>query len=304
MKVVKPTPITAAMLVSTTATETYAAWNGATAYTVGDTVLITITQRLYERLISGTTATSPDLDAVNWLDVGPTNKWAMFDREISTATTATTSMTVVVKPGYVNSIGFFGLVGATLEITVRDALAGNIVYGDATLTGPLSASLNGTVIGDWYQYFFEPNTQLTEFTLSDLPPYTDAHITVKVLGSGTVACGILDVGNFYDIGEVLNGASVGITDYSRKDTDEFGVTSFVRRGFAKRLTSRMLVENAQLNKVVSILSNLRATPCTWIGTASQGYEVLSVFGFYRDFSVEVAYPTTSFCSLEIEGTTQ
>jgi hypothetical protein len=32
MKVIKPTPITAAMLVSTTATETYSAWNAATAY--------------------------------------------------------------------------------------------------------------------------------------------------------------------------------------------------------------------------------------------------------------------------------
>lgn len=71
MKVIKPTPITAAMLISTNAAETYAAWNGATAYVVGNIVLLTSTQRLYERLVAGTTATSPELDPTNWLDIAP-----------------------------------------------------------------------------------------------------------------------------------------------------------------------------------------------------------------------------------------
>ena len=304
MKVVKPTTLTAAMLVSTDATETYAAWNAATAYVVDDIVLRTATQRLYQRLIAGTTATAPESDTVNWLDIAPSNKWAMLDRETSTSTTATTSMTVVLKPGYVNSIGLFGLVGTTLEITVRDALAGNIVYGNEALDGPLVITLDGTVISDWYQYYFEPFLQLSEVARLDLPPYGDAHITVKISGTGTVACSILDVGTFYDLGGTEYGAGISIVDYSRKETDTFGTSTFVRRGFARRLNARMMFDNAQLNKITSILAALRSTPCTWVGTDTENYEALSVFGFFEDMDVDVAYPTKSYCTVNVQGLVQ
>jgi len=296
MKVVKPTTLTAAMLVSTDAAETYSAWNAATAYVLDDIVLRTTTERLYQRLVAGTTATAPESDTVNWLDIGPSNKWAMFDGEISTATTKSTSLTVVLKPGYVNSLALFGLVGSNLAVTVRDALAGNIVY-------TLSQDLDGTIIADWYQYFFEPVVQLAELVLTDLPPYGDAHITVVLTGTGTVECGICLAGTFYTLGDTQYGASVGIIDYSRKETDAFGVTTFVRRAYSKRMSAKLMLDNVQMNKVQRVLADLRATPCAWIGADDVTYAPLVVYGFYKDFSIEVAYPTASYCSLEVEGLT-
>ena len=296
MKVVKPTTLTAAMLVSTDAAETYSAWNAATAYVLDDIVLRTTTERLYQRLVAGTTATAPESDTVNWLDIAPSNKWAMFDGEISTATTKSTSLTVVLKPGYVNSLALFGLVGSNLAVTVRDALAGNIVY-------TLSQDLDGTIIADWYQYFFEPVVQLAELVLTDLPPYGDAHITVVLTGTGTVECGICLVGTFYPLGDTQYGASVGIIDYSRKETDAFGVTTFVRRAYSKRMSAKLMLDNVQMNKVQRVLADLRATPCAWIGVDDSTYAPLVVYGFYKDFSIDVAYPTMSYCSLEVEGLT-
>ena len=296
MKVVKPTTLTAAMLVSTDAAETYTAWNAATAYVLDDIVLRTTTERLYQRLVAGTTATAPESDAVNWLDIAPSNKWAMFDGEISTATTKSTSLTVVLKPGYVNSLALFGLVGSNLAVTVRDALAGNIVY-------TLSQDLDGTIIADWYQYFFEPVVQLAELVLTDLPPYGDAHITVVLTGTGTVECGICLVGTFYPLGDTQYGASVGIIDYSRKETDAFGVTTFVRRAYSKRMNAKLMLDNVQMNKVQRVLADLRATPCAWIGADDVTYAPLQVYGFYKDFSIDVAYPTMSYCALEVEGLT-
>ena len=296
MKVVKPTTLTAAMLVSTDAAETYSAWNAATAYVLDDIVLRTTTERLYQRLVAGTTATAPESDTTNWLDIAPSNKWAMFDGEISTATTKSTSLTVVLKPGYVNSLALFGLVGSNLAVTVRDALAGNIVY-------TLSQDLDGTIIADWYQYFFEPVVQLAEVVLTDLPPYGDAHITVVLTGTGTVECGICLVGTFYTLGDTQYGASVGIIDYSRKVTDEFGITTFVRRAYSKRMSAKLMLDNVQMNKVQRVLADLRATPCAWIGVDDTTYAPLVIYGFYKDFSIDVAYPTMSYCALEVEGLT-
>lgn len=295
MKVIKPTPITAAMLISTNAAETYAAWNGATAYVVGNIVLLTSTQRLYERLVAGTTATSPELDPTNWLDIAPSNKWAMFDNVVSTQTERASNLNVVIKPGLANSIALFGLSGQSITVVERDALAGSIVYTSTT-------NLDSSVVYDWYMYFFEPNVQISELVITDLPPYRDAHITVDLTSSSTAKIGIASIGTFYSLGRTQYGASIANIDYSRKETDEFGVTSFVRRAYSKRLSAQLRLNNGQINNIHNILSELRATPCPWVSVEDDSqYSALSIFGFYKDFSIEIQYFDESLCNLEVEG---
>ena len=114
---------------------------------------------------------------------------------------------------------------------------------------------------------------------------------------------MLLAGTFYELGDTQYGASSGITDYSVKDTDAFGVTTFVQRAYSDRNSLSLMFDNAQLNKVKGVLKSVRATPCAWIGTDVDGYEVLDTLGFYRDFSIVISYPTQSLCSLEIEGLT-
>ena len=46
---------------------------------------------------------------------------------------------------------------------------------------------------------------------------------------------------------------------------------------------------------------LRSTPVVWIG--SPGYESTIIYGFCRDFNVELALPTHAHCSFRIEGLT-
>ena len=297
MKVIKPVAVTDAVLISSTAPETdHAAWAAGTAYSVGNRVIRTSTHRIYERLIAGTTATAPELDSVNWIDIAPTNRWAMFDSEVSTQTALTSPLTVVIKPGLVNGLALFGLSGTTLVVTVRDGLAGPVVY-------TRTIGLDGTVIADWYQYFFEQYDQRAEVVLTNLPPYSTSHITISVTGGGTVSIGVVAAGTVYFIGDTQQDASVSIIDYSRKETDAFGFTTFVRRAYSKRMNLRLLLTNSQLNKVQRVLADLRASPAAWVGTDVAGYEPLTVYGFYKDFSIDIAYAQLSYCSIEIEGLT-
>lgn len=251
---------------------------------------------IWESVQTPNTGHIPGSDALYWAAIAPTNRWAMFDGEISTQTVQAGSLTVVLKPGCVNSLALFGLEGASLDVTVRDGLAGPVVYSRTVV-------LDGTLIADWYQYFFEPSVQLGEVVLTDLPPYGNAHVTVSLGGSGSVKCGILVAGTAYALGDTQYGASAGIIDYSRKDTSATGTTTFVRRRYSKRMSAPLMLQNAQLNKVQRVLADLRATPCAWIGTDAPGFEPLTIFGFYRDFSIDVAYPAHSLCSLEVEGLT-
>lgn len=294
MKVVKPIVISDAVLVSSSAVEVYADYSPATPYALNARCLSV--GRIWECIQGPSTGNAPETSPLYWTNTGPTNTAAMFDGKISTQTAQASPLAVVVKPGYANSLSLFGLEGATLDVTVRNGLAGPVVYTK-------SISLDGTIIADWYQYFFEPGVQLGEVVLTDLPPYGDAHIEASIGGPGTVKCGHFAVGTFYDLGGTNYGVSIGIIDYSRKDTSASGATTLNVGDFANRMSGDVSFVNGQINKVHRVLRSLRAIPCVYIGTDVPGYEPLTVFGFFRDFNIVVPNPSQSLCSIEIEGLT-
>jgi hypothetical protein len=110
------------------------------------------------------------------------------------------------------------------------------------------------------------------------------------------------VGTYYDLGATQYGATAGILDYSVKTTDSFGNTTVVKRTYAKRMTSNLMINNNIVDAVVNLLSAYRSTPLVWVG-AESNYTSLIVYGFYKDFDVNIAYPDYSSCSLTIEGLT-
>ena len=273
----------------------HAAWVAATAYTAGNRVIRTGVHRIYQRVISGTTATAPESDTVNWVDVGPTNAWAMLDGEVSTATIIADSIKVTLAPGRVTGLSLFGLVGSSVSAVVVDGDTGAEVYRASTV-------LDAAVIQDWWAYVYEPFRQQTEWVLSDLPPYTNARISVVISGTFT-ACAAVVVGTVYGLGGTLIGPRLGITDYSRKETDEFGAATFVRRAYAKRLTCELLLNTSDLAGALAILSDLRATPAVYIAATTTELNPLLIYGWYRDFGITVAYATRCLCSLDLEGLT-
>lgn len=296
MKVIAPTTFDAAThLVSTTAVETYAAYNAATTYAKDD--FVDYGTHIYQSLVNSNTGNQPDISPTFWVLIGPDNTHAMFDDQISTATVSATPLTVVLDTGLCNSLALFGLVGNQVDVTITDGAAGPTIYSE-------TISLDGTFIFDWYQYFFEPYVQIEEIVLTDLPPYVDARMTVELTGSGNVQVGQLVFGTQYELGDAEYGASIGIIDYSTKETDAFGITTFVQRAFSKRMTARLMLETVQIARVQQVLARIRAKPAVWVGVPDDStFTLLTVYGFFRDFSIEVSYPTQSYCSLEIEGLT-
>lgn len=301
MKFIKPITIVQGngKLVSTTATEAVAAYAAGTTYALGQQVYVAADMRVYESLQAGNIGHTPATSPTWWLDVGPMNQWAMFDGEISTATTAASSLTVVLDVGPVNSLALFGLVGDTLTLTMTDGPGGATIYSR-------TVNLDGTLISDWYQYYFEPDVQMGELFLSDLPTYWAARLTITLTSTGSVACAHCSVGTGYWIGDAKYGAGLGIDDYSRVETDEFGITTLVRRRSAKTLDVAVMLPNVQINKVFNLLDGMRATPCVWslVDSDPDGvYAPFLVFAVYRKARVEIAYPRESLLSLELKGMT-
>jgi hypothetical protein len=299
MKVIKPTPVTPAMILASNAVEAYANWSVGSSYSKDAIVDYGI--GYWISLVNNNLGNVPDApDSTFWAFVSPDNKHAMFDGQVSTSTTrASSPLTVTIAPGLVNSLAMIDLVGSSVTIEMRDGGASPPVYSR-------TVNLDGSLVFDWYTYFFEPFVQLAEVVLTDLPPYATGQITMTLSRTGSVSIGELLVGTVYELGEqgMEQGASVGIIDYSRKDTDnDTGKTTFVRRAYSKRMSGQFLLNNGQLNAVQRVLAEIRAVPSVFIGSEAEDYSPLIVYGFYRDFSIDIAYPTKSFCRIEVEGLT-
>jgi hypothetical protein len=295
MKVIKPITFSTSMLLSTNATETVAVWVIGTPYPKDAEV--NYANSIYVSIQPSNTGKQPDTNPEWWIRKSSNNTYSMFDEFVNTQTTRNSNLTVTVQPNAIfNSIAVFNISGAnTLQVTVKDGVSGPTVYDSGML------SLDDTIIVDWYMYFFEPYDLKSDIILQGIPPYSTGVITASFSGGSAVAVGNFIFGIIYDIGQTQYGANAGIRDYSTKDPNAFGITSLVKRAFSKRMNANLYVSNGDIRFVRKLLEDLRATPAVWVGTDDDTYDVLNVYGYYKDFNMEISYPSYSLCSLEIEG---
>lgn len=278
---------------------TYAEYDVAAAYALNDIVISAVTvgatHHAYQSLAAGNVGNALS-DATKWLDLGATNRWAMFDLVNGTTTTSAIGIDVTVQmTGRADGVALLGVIGQSVRVTMTDATAG-IVY-DKTYS-----LLSDSGITDWYAYFSEEVVYGTDLVVTDLPLYSNAQVRVRITSTlGGVQCGTLVLGQTRNLGDAVFGSRAAIQDFSKKETDTFGNFAVIERSYAKRPTFKLVTDNSQIDAIYSLLSGLRATPCFWVGT--EDYAMTWVYGFYKDFAVEITSPLQSEITLEIEGLT-
>ena len=297
MKLIKPVTVTDAVLTATNVPETdYAAWSSATTYAFGQRVILVSTHKIYE-CITANTNLSPDVNSTVWLEWGSTNRWKMFDSGWGSQTSIATPLTFTLSPMVIiNSLALLNVSATSITVTVTD-------ISSATIYNQTFAMTVTPSIADWYMYFYEDFIYKSDLVITDIPSAGSALINVTINNtSSTAKCGNCIVGTYYDIGNTQYGASAGIVDYSIKATDSFGNTTVTKRTYAKRMNTNLMINNDIVDDVFNLLATYRSTPLVWIGAESL-YTSLIVYGFYKDFDVNIAYPDYSSCSLTIEGLT-
>ena len=299
MRILTPVTITDARLISSSVAETdHSAWSAGTAYAAGSRVIRSGVHKIYQRLVAGTTPAAPESDSVNWIEVGPTNRWKMFDGINSSATTSSTTLSVVLAPGsLIAGIAALGVVGRSIRLRISHPTLG-IVYDQ-------TRGLDGIIaLPDWYNYFTDTASPFSQFIALDLIAYSpDSQVWVDIEPlNGVASCATFVTGAQSLFGTGIEyGATVGIIDYSRKTTNDFGDTVLVKRNFSKRAEITLWVPRASTDPLIAKLTALRATPALYC--VSDLYEATNIFGFYKDFSVVLSYPDTDVLSLQIEGLT-
>lgn len=301
MKLIMPIAITSSNLTSSTAADpsnSEVAWVSLHSYVVGNQVIVVAQKRKYECIVNVSGSTSPELDATHWADIGPSNEWAMFDRKIGTSTTLASPLTVVVEPGTIGGLALMECVGRQAQITYKDAASGTTVYTN-------TVSLDGTIIGSVYEWFFEDYEQLSDFVLTDLPAqFPNGQLTVSITAtSGSVSCGVMIVGKVLVIGETIDQPTFTIIDYSIKEADSQGAVDVVERDYIKLGSFKVLTAANDFNRLSRRLASIRATPILYIGIDDElgAYQAFIIYGYFESFSIVVPYGEAQLCNLEIRG---
>ena len=303
--------ITGSGLLYTNVTNPYSEWSSTTTYALGDIVVVgtytgsnTITianSGTFKSLTNSNLNNSPLTSPSNWVKIAPTNQFALFDDKISSVTSRAGDITMVISCSAVDSIALLNVIADSVSCTLSDTGFTQKYLDNIVFSG--TRYMLGNPSFDWYGYFFyDEDTVKTQALFLDINKVNSGIITIRIISTATASAGNLVKGKSKYIGCTQYGASSGIIDYSRKETDEFGNTVLTVRNYSKRLSAKVFLSNTNVNKVQQLLYSIRATPVLWLASDDvQLEEPLVIFGYYKDFDTEIAYPAHSLCNLEIEG---
>lgn len=248
---------------------------------------------------------NPTTNPTEWLDIGATNRWKMFDQSVQSQTTRTQNIaTNILSSGITDTVVVLNIDARYLQLEVID----NNPSGDGIIFSEF-VTLNSYIgITDWYSYFFNPIDKPTEYIWENLPKYADTTVALTVMKDAgeTVKCGAALFGFSRDIAlqtgkGVEHGAKLTIDDYSVKTRDTFGNYTITERAFNRRSDWTVVIDSRKVDVIYNLLSAYRATPVVYVGGG--GYNSMLVYGFYKSFDIDVAYRDVSYCTLQLEGLT-
>ena len=277
------------------------AWDETTTYSQGQKVRYEHVS--YESLANSNKANKPSETwsgtEAKWKKLGATMPWRMLDDFVETKTSGPEGqpLTFTVPFSRATAFTLLNIEGAAVHVRVMDADEG--VFFEQTYSIIKD-------IGDFslYSYNFDEMEAVDTLLATDLPMPLSGTLAVEIYpGEGFAASvGHVIVGRDRSLGGTLYDAEVGITDYSKKETDDFGVTTFVRRSFAKRASLELYLHPSQSDFVAAILQDLRATPALWLGdNVDNGYTALTVFGWVEDWRSVYSGPNEQQLSVEVQG---
>jgi len=308
-----PITVTSAMITAMTANgvavpeDASAPYAAATTYALGARVHSTVSHRVYESAKASNTGHDPT-DITNqfnasgvvtwWIDIGPTNRTAMFDGLISTPTTGLSPLVITMQPGAFNGFALFGVSANSVSAVVKDAPGGNVVY----TTGG-DASLEGSNPGDYYEYFFNPTKPQTQFVVTGVAPYANAEITLTLKAAGgTVKLGMFTLGDLQPMGVPERGTRVSPKSYAYIAEDAYGNTTIKRRPSAIGLSMPIKVALEDADSVIQMIQDLLDVPVAVIGSTAAYHTKLSTFGLVSGDMDYSTYPDRTL-NLTVKGFT-
>lgn len=231
-----------------------------------------------------------------WIDNGPTNRAAMFDGLISTPTLAASPLVFKLTPGAFNGFALFNIDADSYSVVVKDSPNGTVIYSEPT------TPLEGSMPGDYYEYFFDRFKPLTQFIRSGIEPYGSSEITITLnKGSGQVKLGMFAIGDMKPVGIPQRDAVVNPGSFNYVKQDAYGNLTVKKRPSATGMSISCVTETFNANTIKADIDAISGIPCVVVGSVKPMYEWMTTLGLVKASLSPKPFPYTTV-KLDITGT--
>lgn len=265
----------------------YPAYSGAVTYALNDIVSDLTNHLLYKSLAGGNIGNALT-DAAKWLDIGPTNRWEMFDARYQTQSTNEDEITIVLTPGQaVTSLPILNVDGTSATLT------------QSTTGHTETINLVSHDVPDWFEYFFETPITTGDAVFLNIPPAPSETLTLTITNTGSTAkLGVVIIGTSRTIGLTQWEATRTINDYSRAVEDADGNVELTVGNYSKRLRLDVRIEPGLESEATRLLELYRATPMVFVGSTE--YSMSIIYGFLGAWDVPISQ-TGRPAAIELKG---
>ena len=284
-------------LVSTNAVDNTDEFVAGTLYDLGAVVKVSAENNLYKCLTKDTTEVpTGNKTTENWLFLGKTNPHKMFDEKYKSRTVKESGnlvVTIKMKQGggfSKVSDGIALLNVSASKIRIVGVREGETICDEEFDMGVLDLFSPCKILNcNFGQIVYKKNLILTPLKDKDGLIISGCRITeytitfVPIDDETPAACGVCILGKMQYFGKTLMNPKKSLVNYDVKDTNEYGDTAVVERGFSNNYNFSFVGKNDIMQVADETLTELRSTPLIYVVTDDQ--ILASVFSGYGMVSI-------------------
>jgi len=259
-------------------------WDSTTTFAKDSWVRVAGLKRVYRCASDTSTNQYPPANPTVWIDYGATNSYKLFDDIIGSQTEFDTSMTIEIGSNRINMMAFLNMDNvSSMDITQTD------LNTNETYTRTIDLVYYGVL--SLYDYWYKPLSYRRDLVISDLQFLVNAKLTIVFNSSGIGKVGAVVSGLADTLGLTLFGSKVKLKDYSKYSTDDYGNTSFAKRGYARIITGQVLVDTNVIDETITKVSSRRGDLTLYVADEREdGFGSLTTLGYIETLELE---PTPS-----------
>jgi len=276
-------------IISTDATDNSTTdWDETTTFTKNAYVKVADLKRVYRCASDTSTNEYPPANPTVWVDYGATNSYKLFDDIIGSQTEFDTSMTIELSANGMNMISFLNMDNvASIEITQTELSTNTNVYREINLVDYGVLSL--------YDYWYNPLTYRKDLVIKDLQFSFNSKLTITFNSGGISKIGTVVSGLADNLGLTLFGTNIKLKDYSRYITDDYGNTSFKKRGYARIITGQVVIDTNLVDKTITKVASRRGDLTLYVADDREdGFGSLTTLGYIETLEIEPSPSKTQY----------
>lgn len=273
-------------------------WVSGTSYPEDTRVIRPTTRRRYRRsAVTGSNTARPERSPLLWIDEGVANRWAWADTEASTATASSSPFSLTVRPGVCNSIELYAMTNVdTISVTMT-LPGGQVVYSLETSTDEYSG------VDPHWSFYFEGPMQGNTFSLTGLPVYADAQVTIELSSydGEPLSVGLIAMGSYEFLGLSQFGFEVVHRDYGYTITDRWQQPQKIPGPKGKDLRGSAILEVHEANGVEETIRRLLDVGAIFVPSLNPEHRYLKTWGQLKPARISAAGPTHAVVEIDVEG---